>query len=135
MGMANGTLDRTQCSRSIYPFGATDMGALWLQQAIGQPALLHIILSTSAIHRAGRGSLAQTSPTAQKAQRDSLKFRAITLKQLQNMVQSPTEALLESTLLIVTHLLCVEVGTATARRLSLETLAGPSTEPDSPRAM
>ncbi|RAL03138.1 uncharacterized protein BO80DRAFT_350124 [Aspergillus ibericus CBS 121593] len=103
---------RTQCAQSIYPFAASRIGVWWLQQAIGQPALLHILLSTSATHREFRGSLAQMRPVVQKAQRDSLKFRAITIKHIQNMVQSPNEPLLESALLLIAHLICVEAADA-----------------------
>ncbi|PYI09127.1 hypothetical protein BO78DRAFT_467953 [Aspergillus sclerotiicarbonarius CBS 121057] len=103
---------RTHCALSIYPFAATEIATRWLQQGVGNSALLHILLSTSATHRLYRGALVQMHPIVQKSHRDSLKFRAITLKQLQSLVQSQADALLESTLFTIAHLICVEAADA-----------------------
>ncbi|PYH98081.1 hypothetical protein BO71DRAFT_480626 [Aspergillus ellipticus CBS 707.79] len=104
---------QAHCSRSIWPFGATALSIWWWQQAWGQPALLHILLSTSAIHRAGRGLIDRSpSRSDRKAVQDSLHFRTVTIRKLQSLVQDPTAAFLESTAVTIAHLICVEAADA-----------------------
>ncbi|GAA90194.1 similar to An09g01620 [Aspergillus luchuensis IFO 4308] len=101
---------RTECSWSIYPFGATGVSVWWWQQSIEQPALLYIILATSASHRAGRGLIAQAPKAARDSYRDSLEYRQKTLTGLQSMMQIPgtSTSLLRSMAVIIAHMICVE---------------------------
>ncbi|OJI87783.1 hypothetical protein ASPTUDRAFT_185147 [Aspergillus tubingensis CBS 134.48] len=101
---------RTECSWSIYPFGATGVSMWWWQQSIEQPALLYIILATSASHRAGRGFIAQAPKTARDSYRASLEYRQKTLTGLQSMMQTPgtSTSILRSMAVIIAHLICVE---------------------------
>lgn len=83
----------------------------WWQQSIEQPALLYIILATSASHRAGRGLIAQAPKAARDSYRDSLEYRQKTLTGLQSMMQIPgtSTSLLRSMAVIIAHMICVEV--------------------------
>ncbi|GLA53436.1 hypothetical protein AnigIFM63604_010531 [Aspergillus niger] len=99
---------RTECSWSIYPFGATGVSIWWWQQSIEQPALLYIILATSASHRAGRGLIAQAPKAAQDSHRASLEYRQKTITGLQSMMKIPGTSLLRSMAVIIAHLICVE---------------------------
>ncbi|EHA28220.1 transcriptional regulator family: Fungal Specific TF [Aspergillus niger] len=99
---------RTECSWSIYPFGATGVSIWWWQQSIEQPALLYIILATSASHRAGRGLIAQAPKAAQDSHRASLEYRQKTISGLQSMMKIPGTSLLRSMAVIIAHLICVE---------------------------
>ncbi|GLB08469.1 hypothetical protein AtubIFM57258_004358 [Aspergillus tubingensis] len=82
----------------------------WWQQSIEQPALLYIILATSASHRAGRGLIAQAPKAARDSYRDSLEYRLMTLTGLQSMMQIPgtSTSLLRSMAVIIAHMICVE---------------------------
>lgn len=103
-------LDRVYLSISCYPFSATNMTIWWWQKAVDQPALIHVLLGTSALHRARlvMGCNA-SSPLAQKLTRESLRFRYKTVELLRQTIKNPPEASLESMILVVASLICVEV--------------------------
>jgi hypothetical protein len=103
-------LDRVYLSISCYPFSATNMTIWWWQKAVDQPALIHVLLGTSALHRARliMGCDA-SSLLAQALTRESLRFRHKTVELLRRTIRSPSKASLESMILVVASLICVEV--------------------------
>ncbi|KAL3467875.1 hypothetical protein BJX64DRAFT_124443 [Aspergillus heterothallicus] len=100
-------------ARAIYPFAADGMSNWWWQRCMGQPALLYVILATSAFHRS---CLEQTSggycPNYLQSSADSLQLRTKSIRGLQVILNNLTDASLEAAILIVANLICVEAGAA-----------------------
>jgi hypothetical protein len=104
------SLDRFQTSRSSWPIDFHGMSTWFWQKTHDHPALGHVILSTSASQLASTLRLQNASPTAiGNATKDSLLFRSQSIRLLQQMLDDMPQISLESTILIVAHLTCVEV--------------------------
>lgn len=86
------------------------MSTWFWQQTNDHPALGHVILSTSASQLASTLQLHNASPkTISNATEDAFFFRSQTIKLLQRTLMNTPQTSLESTILIVAHLVCVEV--------------------------
>lgn len=84
----------------------------WWQKALDQPALIQILLATSAMHAA---SLSLTSYQPPQLTRSAawhcLRFRQETLQSLQKILSHSTKRALEAALLVIINLICTEVST------------------------
>lgn len=86
------------------------MGAWWWQTALDQPALIHVLLSNSALHVASL-ALTTTVPTqvTDCASRHAIKYLNLTILFLQEMLCHESRKVLETAVLIICNLICVEV--------------------------
>jgi hypothetical protein len=100
-------IDRVHCSRSCYPFAPTDMAQWWWKEALDQPALVHILLSTSATHLAS----IKNAPLqlTENAALQSLQFRSNSINSLHHILHHSSQDELERVVLVITNLICVEV--------------------------
>lgn len=85
------------------------MATWWWQKALDQPALIYILLATSASHRAGIGLGPASTEMDQRSQCYSLQFRNQTIKILRQTIKETPGANLELVILIIVNLICVEV--------------------------
>ncbi|KAL3495784.1 hypothetical protein BJX62DRAFT_160619 [Aspergillus germanicus] len=100
-------------SHAIYPFAADGMVTWWGHKSMGQPALLQVLLATSAYHKSclERNSNGHR-PTYLQSATDSLQLRTKSIKGLQAILDNLTDASLEAAILIVANMICVEAGAA-----------------------
>ncbi|KAL4968412.1 uncharacterized protein BDV14DRAFT_197189 [Aspergillus stella-maris] len=100
-------------SRSIYPFEPDKMSAFWWQRSSDDPALIQAILGTSAWHQSClRQATGTCAAVASKSAMDSIQLRSRSMKSLQHVLGNLAEAFLETTILTIAKLICVESGTA-----------------------
>jgi hypothetical protein len=84
----------------------------WGHKSMGQPALLQVLLATSAYHKSClERSFNGHRPTYLQSATDSLQLRTKSIKGLQTILDNLTDASLEAAILIVANLICVEVST------------------------
>ncbi|CEL08929.1 hypothetical protein ASPCAL12074 [Aspergillus calidoustus] len=100
-------------SHAIYPFAADGMVTWWGHKSMGQPALRQVLLATSAYHKSclERNSNGHRSLYLQSAIH-SLQLRTKSIKGLQTILDNLTDASLETAILIVANMICVEAGAA-----------------------
>lgn len=111
MDIHSRVLDRLRTSKSCWPIAFHGMSTWLWQKTHDHPALGHVILSTSASQLAATLRLQNASPTAiSNATKDACVFRWRAIKLLQQML-APTPPSLESTIIVVAHLACIEVST------------------------
>lgn len=85
------------------------MATWWWQKALDQPALIYILLATSARHRASIGLGPASTEMDQHSQWYSLQFRNQTIKLLRQIILETSRANLELVILVIVNLICVEV--------------------------
>ncbi|KAJ5669059.1 hypothetical protein N7462_010129 [Penicillium macrosclerotiorum] len=88
-----------------------NMQAVWFfQEALNQPALVETLLFLSAASHTATLKMIDTSPySIQRSMQDTLQLRSRALKSLQSNLVNPIMAFSEATILVITHLLCIEV--------------------------
>lgn len=78
--------------------------------ALDHPALVQILLSTSAFHRATVHHVSGAPPQLiQSSTQDAIRLRSETIKSLQGILIQPYRFFSEATLRVIAHILCVEV--------------------------
>lgn len=86
------------------------MGASWWQYALDQPALIHILLSTSALHVTG---LAHTTTVpiqvTDRASQHAIHHLNLAIMSLQEILCPGSNNVLEMAVLIISNLICAEV--------------------------
>lgn len=102
--------DKDYCSKDYLPLDSQK--SEWLMRlALGQPALLQILLALSAFHRAIGFSVRGSSPrVVQSAVRDGLQLRCEAIKTLRRGLSEPHNVYFEAILATMIHLTYVEVG-------------------------
>lgn len=82
----------------------------YLRMALNHPALVQILLSTSAFHWATVHYASGAPPQMiQSSAQDAIRLRSETIKSLQGILIKPYEFYSEATLRVIAHVMCVEV--------------------------
>lgn len=90
------------------------MGAWWWQNPLDQPALIHILFSTSTLHVAGRALTTSVSTQdTSRASRHAIHCLNLAILSLQSIPSYGSKKVLEMTVLIISNLICAEVSIRT----------------------
>jgi hypothetical protein len=103
-------IDRLHITSATYPVDATRIHTWWWQKAIASETLLQIFVFLAAGHMAMLQSTSGvSSDVIQKSTRDCLHFRIKAIQCLNGLLRDPVRGVADSTVLIVSALLIIEV--------------------------
>jgi hypothetical protein len=86
------------------------MSIFWSRNAVVSPALLQTFLFLAATHKAAlESNQGVSSQVIQKSFRDSIRFRVNAIRTLNDLLQDPTAAAAESTIMLVGAIMSFEV--------------------------
>ncbi|GFF34852.1 hypothetical protein IFM51744_02589 [Aspergillus udagawae] len=100
---------RVRVVSSAYPLDAARMSIFWSRNAVVSPALLQTFLFLAATHKAAlESNKGVSSQVTQKSFRDSIRFRVNAIRTLNDLLQDPTTAAAESTIMLVGAIMSFE---------------------------
>jgi hypothetical protein len=106
----NALIDKVHIVTSYYLPDAARLYSWWWQKAIASPVLLQYIISLAAGHKAALGSnKGLSSHTIKSSTQDYLRFRIAAIKSLNDLLRNPVAAKAESTIVLVSAVMTIEV--------------------------
>ncbi|CEJ61307.1 hypothetical protein PMG11_09843 [Penicillium brasilianum] len=104
---------QVHATKLCFPLGDSQITFRYLSMALNHPALVQILLSTSAFHRATVHYVSGAPPQMiQSSTQDAIRLRSETIKSLQGILIKPYEFFSEATLRVIAHIMCVEAAEA-----------------------
>ncbi|KAJ5485515.1 hypothetical protein N7539_005503 [Penicillium diatomitis] len=101
---------QAHATKLCFPIGDNQITLRYLRMALDHPALIQILLSTSAFHRATLDHVSGApSQLIRSSTQDAIRLRSDTIKSIQGILIQPYKFFSEITLRVIAHLLCVEV--------------------------
>ncbi|KAJ5579583.1 uncharacterized protein N7459_005568 [Penicillium hispanicum] len=109
-------------SKACFPLCSADMTSWLCRRAMEQPALVQVMLTTSASSRAVKLSIAGASDRAvYRAHQDALRLRSELIKSVQNMLYNSSEINGDMMILVIGLLLCIEGAEGNRKAVSAHT--------------